>query len=112
MAEIVGSIVLQNYGITNADISVVATGPNLEAYFNPSANEQIVWNKLQSVKKWKLYRRQDIPDRLHYRDNSRIPPILAIADEGLEIVCECHLITNLCDNLKINCISKLIMYFR
>ena len=86
MAEITRSIILQEHGITNDDILVVTTGQNLQAYFNPKVREDAVWNKLQAVSGWKLYRKQDIPDRFHYRDNARIPPILAIADEGIEIV--------------------------
>jgi predicted AlkP superfamily pyrophosphatase or phosphodiesterase len=29
-----------------------------------------------------VYRRGEMPERLHYRDNPRIPPILGLADEG------------------------------
>lgn len=32
------------------------------------------------------YLKKDIPDRLHYRNNERIPPIILIADEGWTIV--------------------------
>lgn len=29
-----------------------------------------------------VYRREEIPERYHYRDHRRVPPILAVADEG------------------------------
>jgi predicted AlkP superfamily pyrophosphatase or phosphodiesterase len=29
--------------------------------------------------------REDLPERLHYRDNPRIPPVLLLADEGWEV---------------------------
>ncbi len=29
--------------------------------------------------------REDLPERLHYRDNPRIPPVLVLADEGWQI---------------------------
>ncbi|KAL0968997.1 hypothetical protein UPYG_G00221390 [Umbra pygmaea] len=32
------------------------------------------------------YLKKDIPDRLHYKNNNRIPPIILIADEGWTIV--------------------------
>jgi len=31
---------------------------------------------------FKVYRREDMPERFHYRDNPRIPPVILIADEG------------------------------
>jgi predicted AlkP superfamily pyrophosphatase or phosphodiesterase len=33
----------------------------------------------------KVYRREELPERFHYRDSDRIPPIFAIADEGYRI---------------------------
>ncbi|XP_060087282.1 ectonucleotide pyrophosphatase/phosphodiesterase family member 5 [Heteronotia binoei] len=33
-----------------------------------------------------VYKKEDIPSRLHYTHNSRIQPILAVADEGWEIL--------------------------
>ncbi|KAL8173160.1 UNVERIFIED_CONTAM: Ectonucleotide pyrophosphatase/phosphodiesterase member 5 [Gekko kuhli] len=33
-----------------------------------------------------VYKKEDIPSRLHYRHSSRIQPILAVADEGWEIL--------------------------
>ncbi|XP_025949595.2 ectonucleotide pyrophosphatase/phosphodiesterase family member 5 [Dromaius novaehollandiae] len=33
-----------------------------------------------------VYKKEQIPDRLHYKHNSKIQPILALADEGWEIV--------------------------
>ena len=31
------------------------------------------------------YRREGIPDRLHFKNNARVPPVIAIADEGWSI---------------------------
>jgi len=31
---------------------------------------------------FRLYRREEMPNRLHFRDNDRIPPLVLIADEG------------------------------
>jgi predicted AlkP superfamily pyrophosphatase or phosphodiesterase len=32
-----------------------------------------------------VFLREDVPERLHYRDNPRIPPVLLLADEGWEV---------------------------
>jgi predicted AlkP superfamily pyrophosphatase or phosphodiesterase len=32
-----------------------------------------------------VYLREEVPERFHYRDNPRIPPVLILADEGWEI---------------------------
>jgi len=31
---------------------------------------------------FRVYRREDVPARLHYSGNRRIPPVVLIADEG------------------------------
>lgn len=33
-----------------------------------------------------VYKKEQIPDRFHYKHNSKIQPILAVADKGWEIV--------------------------
>lgn len=38
----------------------------------------------------KVYRKEQLPERFHYRDNPRIPPIIAIADEGWVIDSHSH----------------------
>lgn len=35
---------------------------------------------------FKVYRREEVPERLHFRDNPRIPDVIMIADEGWAIV--------------------------
>jgi predicted AlkP superfamily pyrophosphatase or phosphodiesterase len=44
-------------------------------------NEQVI-AKLRKAKHMKVYARGDLPERLHFRDNDRIPPVIAIADPG------------------------------
>jgi len=34
----------------------------------------------------KVYLKDDVPDRLHYKNNERIQPIILVADEGWTIV--------------------------
>ena len=87
MTPILDSIKLRDNNITDKDIRIVESGPILQAFFANGADEQFVWKKLEQVKLWTLYRKNNIPDRLHFRDNPRIPQILAIANEGYQIVC-------------------------
>lgn len=86
MTDILDSIILRRYNITDNDIRIIESGPILQAYYAPGADMQEVYNKLSKVHLWTLYRKQEIPDRLHFRDNPRIPLILAIANEGYQIV--------------------------
>ncbi len=48
----------------------------------PEAVEQIYAALHGAHPHLSVYRREEIPDRFHYRDHQRIPPILGIADEG------------------------------
>lgn len=53
----------------------------------------------------KVYLKEEIPERFHYRHNKRIQPIILVADEGWTVVqnesllkCKSHfLICALCD---------------
>lgn len=77
----------------------------------PKANmaEEIIQN-LTGVPHLTVYRKEDIPDHWHYRDNRRILPILLVADEGWMIV-EVHNYTKynrLCSFL----FSFLLVWFR
>ena len=41
-----------------------------------------VVDQLTNVSHISVYHKRDIPDRLHYKHNRRIMPVLVIADEG------------------------------
>ncbi|XP_069461901.1 bis(5'-adenosyl)-triphosphatase ENPP4 isoform X2 [Ambystoma mexicanum] len=52
----------------------------------PLQNKSYVYNLLRNCSKnMKVYLREDIPDRYHYSHNSRIQPIILVADEGWSI---------------------------
>ena len=44
--------------------------------------EDAVVDRLKNVSHITVYHKRDIPDRLHYKHNRRIMPVLVIADEG------------------------------
>ncbi|XP_039997858.1 bis(5'-adenosyl)-triphosphatase enpp4 [Xiphias gladius] len=53
----------------------------------PHTDPEDVVNRLNKCHAhMKAYLKKDIPDRLHYRNNERIQPIILIADEGWTIV--------------------------
>jgi predicted AlkP superfamily pyrophosphatase or phosphodiesterase len=47
--------------------------------------EDAVYEGLSQAMHLSVYRRVEIPDRFHYRDHRRIPPLVAVAEEGWSI---------------------------
>ncbi|NWU88696.1 ENPP4 triphosphatase, partial [Upupa epops] len=53
----------------------------------PRHNKSDVYNSLKSCNShMKVYLKEEIPDRFHYRHNKRIQPIILVAEEGWSIV--------------------------
>ena len=78
-------IYLEDY-IDSTDARVVDWSPNL-AIIPSSGKEEKVYNALKNAHEHlKLYRKEEIPDRFHYRNNRRITPLLGVADDGWKIV--------------------------
>lgn len=64
----------------------VSAGSPLAAIWPAAGDEDRVYGALAAAGvPWSVYRRAEIPARLHYRDHRRIAPILAVADEGWSI---------------------------
>jgi predicted AlkP superfamily pyrophosphatase or phosphodiesterase len=55
------------------------------ALFPKAGMEDAVYEALSQAMHLTVYRKADIPDRYHYREHRRIPPILAVADEGWSV---------------------------
>jgi predicted AlkP superfamily pyrophosphatase or phosphodiesterase len=47
--------------------------------------EDAVYEGLSQAMHLAVYRKEEIPDRFHYRDHRRIPPIVTVAEEGWSI---------------------------
>ncbi|XP_014474847.1 PREDICTED: bis(5'-adenosyl)-triphosphatase enpp4-like [Dinoponera quadriceps] len=75
---------LTNY-INASDYTFVGTSPGLHIFPHPGKEEQI-YQKLKSAaeqtRTFKVYKREDIPKKYHYGDNSRVGPIFVIAEVG------------------------------
>lgn len=63
-------------------------------YWNPvsginpaEGEEEAIYQKLTSAHtNMKVFRKDEVPEKFHYRNNPRIPKIIAIADEGWSII--------------------------
>ncbi|PVD29840.1 hypothetical protein C0Q70_09097 [Pomacea canaliculata] len=91
-------ILTSDHGMTSCDVNKklvhvprdAALGPEVLRYTGkgavmgiwpaPGREDQVV-QKLQSLSNVTVYRKKDIPDRFHYKNNSRISPIVLLADE-------------------------------
>lgn len=59
----------------------------LELFLASAADPEAVYTLLKKCHpRMEAYLKKDIPERLHYKNNDRIQPILLIADEGWTIV--------------------------
>jgi len=68
-----------------AGVTVVEASP-VAALVPPPGREEEVYERLHGADPHlAVYRRSETPPRWHYRDNPRIPPILAVANEGWRI---------------------------
>lgn len=93
----VNLIFFSDHGMAKVDRSRTAI---LDDYFDFSLAQNILWTgeivqifpkdgqkdliaeKLKGVVNAKCWRKEDIPDRLHYKDGPRVAPIICSADEG------------------------------
>src|SRR3954463_9144415 len=68
--------------IDTAAVTVGEVGAVVALSPRHGTSDDDVYRRLSSVPHLKVYRKQDLPAAYHYRDNPRIPPLIAIADEG------------------------------
>lgn len=72
--------------VSASDAEVSSLSPVI-GVFPKSGKEEAVYRALAAAHpRLKVYRREETPDRWHYREHPRIPPILGIADEGWQIL--------------------------
>jgi predicted AlkP superfamily pyrophosphatase or phosphodiesterase len=66
-------------------VDVVEWTPNLALRPRSATIEQMYRALKDKHPSLAVYKREDIPSHLHYRANDRIPPVLALADDGWTI---------------------------
>jgi len=77
-------VVVDDY-ISLDDVDIVDINPTLALVPKPG-REDAVYRSLSHASKFKVYRRAGTPERWHYRDHPRIPPIVGVADEGWQVL--------------------------
>ena len=82
-------VVLDDY-VDLEDVVVVDRSPVVMLYAK-EGREAAVYEALQRAPHLSVYRREEVPERLHFRAHHRIPPIIGIADEGWSIATRAYL---------------------
>ncbi len=78
-------VILVDDYINIGDANVIDWTPNIALRPDENHVDEIYRALKGASPHLKVYRREEIPERFHYRDNPRITPILGIADEGWSI---------------------------
>ncbi|XP_020280186.1 ectonucleotide pyrophosphatase/phosphodiesterase family member 5-like [Pseudomyrmex gracilis] len=75
---------LTNY-VNTSDYKFVGTSPGLHIFPHPG-KEEMIYQSLKTAanrtKTFKVYKREDIPKKYHYGNNTRVGPIFVIAEVG------------------------------
>lgn len=83
MAEISPERVIRLNDLVDADKVQVDFSGAITGLRSLDGNDNALYAQLKSrAKHFKLYRRETTPERFHFRDNDRIPPVILLADEG------------------------------
>ena len=76
-------IFLDDY-IDISDVDVLEWTPFLA--LNPKHDSETIYDRLNKAHPHlKIFRKEELPDRFHYKNNRRIPAIIGLADEGWSI---------------------------
>lgn len=71
--------------VVDLELVTVSDWNPVMAVWPDSGMESVVYEQLRSVPHLTVYRRAEMPDRLHYRDHERVAPLIGVADEGWSI---------------------------
>jgi len=78
-------VVVDDY-ISLDDVTIADINPTL-SLFPKAGKEDVVYQRLAGANPHlKIFKRADTPERWHYRDHPRVPPILGVADEGWQVL--------------------------
>ena len=88
MGSIDQRIIIDDYGVDgDRDLLVIETTPNLNAFVHNATQWPVILQKLHAIPHANVYRRDDIPDRWHYKRNRRVPDLLVVPELGYSVVC-------------------------
>ena len=69
-----------------SSLDVTGAGPTVFISSNSKKLLKRTYNDLKNIKNAKIYLKNKIPQRFHYRNHVRIPDILIVADEGWSLM--------------------------
>ena len=78
-------VVLDDY-INLDDVDVIDINPTLGLLPKPGREDAVYEALANAHQRLRVYRRQETPPHWHYRDHSRIPPIVGVVDEGWQVL--------------------------
>jgi hypothetical protein len=78
-------IVVDDY-LSPQDAQIVDINPTLAVFPKPGKEESVFRALEKAHPRLKVYRRGEMPQQWHYSDHPRIPPIMAVADEGWQVL--------------------------
>ena len=78
-------IVVDDY-VSSDEVEIVDINPTLAIVPKPGKEESVFRALEKAHPRLKVYRRDATPERWHYRDHPRIPPIMGVADEGWQVL--------------------------
>ncbi|KAI1304656.1 Ectonucleotide pyrophosphatase/phosphodiesterase family member 5 [Halotydeus destructor] len=79
------SVYLDNYVSSKGDLAYADDAPVSLIWPNQDKQDKVRDALLSANTSATFYAKEDIPDRWHYKNSDRIPPILAVANEGYVI---------------------------
>jgi predicted AlkP superfamily pyrophosphatase or phosphodiesterase len=78
-------IIVDDY-ISLGDVTISDINPTLGIFPTPGKDDEVYRKLAGANPHLKVFKRAEIPERWHYRDHPRVPPILGVADEGWQVL--------------------------
>ena len=78
-------VVLDEY-ISLDDVVISDINPTVGLFPRPGREDTVYRALVKAHPRLRVYRRSETPEHWHYRNHSRIPPIIGVVDEGWQIV--------------------------
>jgi predicted AlkP superfamily pyrophosphatase or phosphodiesterase len=78
-------IVVDDY-ISLDDVEIIDINPTFAIIPKPGKDDSVFRALEKAHPRLKVYRRETTPEHWHYREHPRIPPIIALADEGWQVL--------------------------
>jgi len=72
--------------VPSADGVIVDLDPTIGVWPHPGREDAVFQRLVSAHPRLKVYRRSQTPPHWHFREHSRIPPIVGVADEGWSIL--------------------------